>query len=103
MKDKLDRKIMTKYARIIAKTFRYLIDDGSEDKKAKGTKKRKREGKLKIKNYKNSLEATQLENKIEDQVSEKEVIKCNSIMKRYKNDFDDVRKENIKKHNPSRP
>ena len=101
MKDKLDRKIITKYARIIAKTFSYLIDDGSEDKKAKGTKKRKR--KLKIKNQKNCLEATQLENKIKNLVSEKEVIKCNSIMKRYKNDFDVVRKENLKKHNPSWP
>ena len=88
---------MTKYASIIAKTFSYLIDDGSEDKKAKGTKKRKRKRKLKIKNYKNCLEATQLENEIKDLVSEKEVIKCNSIMKRYKNDFDVVRKENIKK------
>ena len=94
---------MTKYARIIANTFRYLIDDGSEDINAKGTKKRKRKRKLKIKNYKNCLEATQLENKIKNLVSEKEVIKCNSIMKRYKNDFHVVRKENIKKHNPSWP
>ena len=29
-------------------------------------------------------------------VSEKEEIKCNSIIKRYQNNFDDVTKENIK-------
>ena len=45
MKDKLDRKIMTKYARIIANIFSYLIDDGSEDKNAKGTKKKKKKKK----------------------------------------------------------
>ena len=34
------------------------------DKKAKGTKKSVIKGKLKFENYKNCLEATQLENKI---------------------------------------
>ena len=38
MKDELGRKIMTKYIGLRAKTYSYLIDDGSEDKKAKGTK-----------------------------------------------------------------
>ena len=38
MKDKLGRKIMTKFVGLRAKTYRYLIDDGSKDK-AKGTKK----------------------------------------------------------------
>ena len=40
-----------------------LIDDGSEDKKAKGTKKCFIKRKLKFENYKNCLEATQLEKK----------------------------------------
>ena len=40
------------------------MDDDSEDKKAKGTKKCVTKRKLKFKNYKNCLEATQLENKI---------------------------------------
>ena len=39
MKDKLRGKVMTKFIGLRAKTYSYLIDDGSEDKKAKGTKK----------------------------------------------------------------
>ena len=39
MKDELDEKIMTKIVGLRAKTYSYLIDDGSEDKKTKGTKK----------------------------------------------------------------
>ena len=65
MKDELGRKNMTKFVGLGAKTDSYLIDDDSEDKKAKGTKKKcvmKR--KLKSENYKNRLEATQLQNKI---------------------------------------
>ena len=38
MKDELGRKIMTELVGLRAKTYSYLIDDGSEDKKAKGTK-----------------------------------------------------------------
>ena len=38
--------------------------DGSEDEKAKDTKKCVIKGKLKFENYKNCLEATQLENKM---------------------------------------
>ena len=38
MKDELGGKIMTKFSVLRAKTYSYLIDDGSEDKKAKGTK-----------------------------------------------------------------
>ena len=47
-----------------AKTYSYLIDNGSKDKKAKGTKKGVIKRKLKFKDYKNCLKATQLENKI---------------------------------------
>ena len=39
MKDELGGKIMTKFVGLKEKTYSYLIDDGSEDKKAKGTKK----------------------------------------------------------------
>ena len=38
MKDELVGKIMKKFVGLKAKTFSYLIDDGSEGKKAKGTK-----------------------------------------------------------------
>ena len=40
MKDELGRKIMTKFVGLRANSCNYLIDDGSEEKKAKGTKKR---------------------------------------------------------------
>ena len=39
MKDELGGKIMVKFVGLKAKTYSYLIDDSSEDKKAKGTKK----------------------------------------------------------------
>ena len=38
MKDKLSGKIMTKSFGLRAKTCSYLIDDGGENEKAKGTK-----------------------------------------------------------------
>ena len=54
---------MTKFVELRAKTYSYLLDDNSEDKKAKGTKKVCQK-KKKFENYKNCLDATQLENKI---------------------------------------
>ena len=64
MKDELGGKIMTKIVGLRTKTCSYLIDDGSEDKKGKGTKKCIIKRKLKFENDKNSLEATQPDNKI---------------------------------------
>ena len=64
MKDELSEKIMTKVVGLRTKTYSYLIDDGSEDKKARDTKKCVIKRKLKFENYKNCLEATQLDNKI---------------------------------------
>ena len=43
--------------------YSYFRDDSSEDKKVKDTKKCVIKRKLKFKNYENSLEATQLDNK----------------------------------------
>ena len=39
IKEELGREIMTKLVGLRAKTYSYLINEGSEDKKAKGTKK----------------------------------------------------------------
>ena len=55
---------MSKFVGLRAKTYSYLIDDGSEDKKVKSRKKCVIKRKLKFKNFKNCLEAIQLDNKI---------------------------------------
>ena len=51
MKDQLGGKIMPKFVGLRAKTYSYLIDEGSEDKKAKGTIKCVIERKLKFEDY----------------------------------------------------
>ena len=60
MKNELNVTIMTKFIGLRAKTYSYLIDDGTEDRKAKDTKRCLIKIKLKIKNYKNCLETNQL-------------------------------------------
>ena len=64
LRDELGGKTMTKFVRLRAKTYRYLIDSGNEDKKAKGAKKSVIKRNLKFENHKNCLEVTQLSNKI---------------------------------------
>ena len=66
MKDGLGGIVMAKLVGLRAKTYSYLIDDGIENKKANDTKKcvTKKQKQKKKENYKNYLEATQLENKI---------------------------------------
>ena len=54
---------MTKFVGLRAKTYSFLIDDGSKDKQVKNTKKYVIKRKLKFKNYDNFLEATRLDNK----------------------------------------
>ena len=53
-----------KFVGLKAKTYSYLTDDGSEDKKSKIQKKCVIKRKSKFENYKNCLEATQLENEV---------------------------------------
>ena len=55
---------MAKFDGLRAKPYSYLTDDGSGDKKAKGTKKCVIKRKLKFEIYENCLEASQLENQI---------------------------------------
>ena len=64
IKHELGRKIITTFVRLRAKIYSYLIDDGSEDEKTKCTKKCVIKTKPKSENYKDCLEATQLENEI---------------------------------------
>ena len=61
MKDELGGTIMKKFVGLRAKTYSFLID---ENKEAKLRKKCLIKRKLKFEDYKNCLEATQLENKI---------------------------------------
>ena len=51
MKYELSGKIMPKFVVLRAKTYSYLKDDSSEDKKAKGIKKCVIKRKLKFENY----------------------------------------------------
>ena len=51
MKDKLGGKIMTKFVGLKAKTYSYLIDEVSEDKEAKDTKKCVIKRKVQFENY----------------------------------------------------
>ena len=63
MKDELGEKIMKKLVGLREKSYSYLIDDGCEEKKAKGTKKCVIKRTPKFENCSSCLEATQLENK----------------------------------------
>ena len=54
------KKITKEFTGLKAKTYSYLIENDSENKKAKGTKKYVIKRKLKFEDYKNCLEATQL-------------------------------------------
>ena len=82
MKDDLFGKIMNKFAGLRKKTYSYLIDDDSENKKAKSTKNGVIRRKIKFKNYKTCFEATQLENKI-NHLGKNKIDICN-LKKDYK-------------------
>ena len=64
MKEGLSGKIMKKLAGLRARTYSFLKDNNDKDKKAKGTKKCFIKRRLKFQDYKNCLEAAQIENKI---------------------------------------
>ena len=55
MKDELGGKIITEFVTLRPKSYSYLIDDGKEDKKAKGTKKCVIKRMIKFDDYKNCL------------------------------------------------
>ena len=85
MKDELDRKVMKKFGGLRAKTYSYIVVDGRKDEKAKVTKKCVIKRKLKFKNYKSSLEATQLANKTN--YLEKNKIDIDISFKKYYKEF----------------
>ena len=55
MKDELGGKSMTKFVAPRPKTYSYLMNDGSQHKRAKGTKKCMAKRELKFKNYRDCL------------------------------------------------
>ena len=54
-KDELGGKIMKEFCALRAKTYAYLMDDDSENKKSKGTKKCIIKRRIMFENYKDSL------------------------------------------------
>ena len=64
MKDELGGQTMKEFIELRAKIYSYLKDSNDNDKKAKGTKEYFIKRKLKFQDYKNCLEAAQVENKI---------------------------------------
>ena len=55
MKDELGGKVITEFVTLRTKTYSYLMYDGKEDKKAKGTKKCVIKRMIKFNDYKNCL------------------------------------------------
>ena len=82
MKDELGRKVMKKFLRLRSRIYSYLIDDSSEKKREKISKSCVIKRKLKLKDYKNCLERTQVENKLNH--IEKNEIQVDSLKKDYK-------------------
>ena len=64
MKDELGGQIIKELTGLIAKTDSYSKNNNDEDRKAKGTKNCVRKRKLKSQDYKNCLEAPQIDRKI---------------------------------------
>ena len=81
-KDELGGKIMKEFVGLRAKTYAYLMDDDSEHKKAKGTKKCVIKRRLMFENYTDCL------------FNEKTVLKS---QQRFKSDCHNVHTEHINK------
>ena len=86
---------MKEFIRLRANTYSYLKDNNDKDKKAKGTKKCVIKRKLKFEDYKNCLEAAQIENKIN--YLEKNEIDVDSLSKHQK-EFRKINKLMLKTH-----
>ena len=70
---------MKEFVGLRAKKYSYLKDNNNEDNRAKDTKKRVIKRKLKFRDYKNCLEAAQIEIKI-IYLNQKELIKNNKLI-----------------------
>ena len=112
MKDELGGQIMKEFVGLRAKTYSYLKDNNNEEEKAKDTKKCIIKRKLKFQDYKNCLEAAQIERNISylrkkkigvDSLKEdqKEFVKNNKLIlktqQRFKSERHNVFTEEINK------
>ena len=93
MKDKLGGKMKVNFVGLRAKSYSYLIDGDSEGKKAKGIKNCVTKRKIKFQNYKNCLEAIQLENKIN--YPEKNKIEIDSFFRYKRKQKEFIRKNKL--------
>ena len=82
MKDELHRKLITEFATLKIKTYSYLTDGKDEDKRIKSTENCAIKRKLKFKDYKHCLEATHLENKINQLAKNK--LNVDSVQENHK-------------------
>ena len=82
MKDELSGKILIKVVGLTAKTYSYLIDEGSEDKKAKDTRMCVIKRELKFEINKDFSEAIQRDNEIE--YLEKNKFNVDSLKRNHK-------------------
>ena len=91
MTDELGGKIMTEFAALRPKTYSYLMDDGSSDKKAKGTKKCVLKKQLKFNDYKDCLLNNEIILKSQQLKSEAHNVYTEEINKIALNSNDDKR------------
>ena len=74
---------MKEFVGLRPKSYSFLKDDDSEDKKSKGTKKRVMKRKLEFEDYRHCLETTQIKNKIDH--SERKNLNVENLQKIIKN------------------
>ena len=63
MKNELGGQVMKEFVGLRVKTYSYLKESNHKDKNAKGTKKCAIKRKFKFEDFKNCLEAAQIENR----------------------------------------
>lgn len=64
MNDELPEKIMVKFDALRSKTYSFLIDDRSENQRAKSTKQYVMQRERKFEDYQNCTKVNRLDNKI---------------------------------------
>ena len=92
MKDELGGKIITEFVTLRPKTYSYLTEDGKEDKKAKGTKKRVIKKMIKFNDYKKCLSNDEVILKSQQRfISKKHDVYTENINKIALSNYDDKR------------